>query len=129
VKPSALALLVLVAAVYLAPEHLAKAGYSLPALEYSAHGVESACLWLILMLHYWRDPAAVVCAWGAAESMMRPLCRLALPLDRAPLLEHGQMLCEAAYGYQMGWVSVSVACVVAVCAVDWPRMGAAWQSR
>ena len=74
---------------------------SLRAWEYAAEGTQAAALWLIvlvLLLPYRRArlPAAAVCAYGATEAALRPICRLMFPMDRPPAVPAPEGLCAAA---------------------------------
>lgn len=112
--PPAVPLMLLVAAIYFGPEYMAQGmGATRGALEYISAGTEAAALWLLLLLWCWGTGAAVICAWAAMEALQRPLCRLMLPLDRAPRLADGQTLCEAAVGMHMTWFSLAAAAGVA----------------
>jgi hypothetical protein len=112
--PRDVPLLVLVTAIYFGPEWMAAGtGATRGALEYISAGTEAAALWLLLLLWCWGTSAAAVCAWAAMEALQRPLCRLMLPLDRAPVLADGQTLCEAAVGLHMTWLSLAAAAGVA----------------
>lgn len=85
-QAAALAVL-FVAFVYFAPEHAAALLRASPAaMDYVAGGAESAVLWAALMALRWGKDESVGCAWAGCEAAMRPTCRLALPLDHAPLL-------------------------------------------
>lgn len=98
--------LMLLAGAHLLPEHLSAAGLGTQAaLEFIAYGVESSALWgAVLMLAC--GPMRYVAAWGLAESLARAGCRAALPLDRAPGLQPGQMLCDAAAGWPVSLLSL-----------------------
>lgn len=112
--PTAAALTVLAACTYWGPEHIAAiTGGSHAATAYIAHGLEAAGLWLLLLVITWRRPASIVCAWGAAEALMRVGCRISLPLDRAPALQPGETLCQAAWGRHAEWISTLAAAAVA----------------
>lgn len=108
------ALLALVALVYFLPERLpGMVGGTQAAWEYVAYGTEAAAVWAVLGVLLRRTPAVVVCTWATFEALQRPLCRLMLPMDRAPRLPPGQTLCEAAVGAPMAWVGFAAAAMVA----------------
>lgn len=107
------ALLVLVAAVYYGPEHLAAATRSShAAMAYVAAGAESAALWALLAGMLWRTPAAAPCVWGLVEAVQRPLCRLMLPMDAPPKLAPSQTMCDAATGLPVSWLGFALAGLV-----------------
>lgn len=109
---------VFVALVCLAPEHVARRlGQSVAALDFAAHGAETAALWLGYAVFWARrrwDSLSVVAVWAAYEALLRPACRLALPMDRAPQLLPGQTLCEAAAGTWTTPAGLLLAAVVAL---------------
>lgn len=113
VGAAAIACAMLLLAVHLLPEHLAATGLGTQAaLEYIAYGIESAALWgaaLVLA----PGPLRYVAAWGIAESAARAGCRAALPLDRAPALQPGQTLCDAAAGWPVSLLSLVAALLLA----------------
>lgn len=99
--------------VHFAPEHLAEwLHQSQAAWEVVAYGTEAALLWLIVGLMVSSMPARFVALWAFFESAQRPVCRLALPMDRAPRLAEGQTLCDAALGINTAWLSVPAALFV-----------------
>lgn len=99
------ALLALAALVYLLPEHLpGLVGGTHAAWAGVSYGIEAGILWALAGLMLPR--AAWVCAWACCEALQRSLCRLALPMDRAPKLADWHTVCEAATGLPMGWVSL-----------------------
>jgi hypothetical protein len=115
------ALLVLVLAVHVMPEHLAELlGQSEGAWTYVAHGIEAAALWLTIGVMIRSMPVLAVSTYGAMEGLQRAACRLALPMDRAPSLAQGQTLCDAATGTPVSLMSL-VAAVVVVVLVDTER--------
>lgn len=124
--------LILLVGVHLVPERLAAAGLGTQAaMEYIAYGIESAALWLAIFLGcgWLREVgqrvgrvddimgAATILryasAWGGAEGAERAGCRAALPLDRAPLLQPGQTLCDAAFGWPVSLLSLAAALLLA----------------
>ena len=117
--PAAALLLLLVGALYWAPDHVADmAGWRPAAVDYVAAGMEAALAWLGAAVVCWRYTgprgtrpwrAGVPVAAGAmVEASMRSGCRLMLPMDR-PLTIGDMTTCEAAMGMHMTWVSVVVA--------------------
>lgn len=113
-------LLLLLVAVHFAPEHLAQAmGHSQAAWEGVAYGLEAAGLWGTFLAAAWQcRPGtaawAAVAAYGAAESLLRPACRLAFPMTGPPpYVAPGQTLCELAYGPEVAWLSIGAAALVA----------------
>lgn len=105
-----LALLVVAVGVYFAPEVLPIVfGGTRGAWEYVATGAEAAFLWSVVFFFVNRFEARAVAAWGVFEALQRPVCRLAFPMDRAPHLDSGQNLCDAAFGVPMSALSVLAA--------------------
>ena len=109
-------LLLLVGALYWAPEHLANAvGWRVGAVEYVASGAEAALAWAAVAVVCWRrvgpggarswQAGVPVAVWACSEAVMRAWCRLLLPMDR-PLTIGAMTTCEAAMGMHMTWVSV-----------------------
>lgn len=85
------------------------------AWEYVFTGVETTALWLAVAVML---PRAIkplwwaglcVCAYGVFESIQRPICRLAFPMDAPP--PGGGYLCD------MAGVSTSALSMLAVCLV------------
>lgn len=90
-------LLLIAALAHIAPEAIASHyGGSIRAWEYVATGTEAAALWLAVaaLSRHW--PVWAVCAYGVFESIQRPICRLMLPMDKAPELKPGQFVCDVA---------------------------------
>lgn len=118
------ALLLLAAAVELLPEHLAAwRDQSQSAWDSLFAGVRSVGLWLTVgvpLLGYTarrpmaRRAALAVCTWGAAEAILRPGCRLLLPMDRRPAIPPGGDVCTAA---DMPWWYGLTPLAAAMCAV------------
>ncbi len=118
----AAALLLCALLAHILPETLAaQVGGTRAAWEFVGYGVEATALWLAVASLAWRVPGWwaripiwAVCLYGVFESVQRPICRLALPMDRAPKLEPGQFLCDAA-----GWRTedLSFAAILLVAAV------------
>ena len=112
---SAEALLLIVAAVHLAPLHVAGlTGGSHAAWETVGFGVESFILWAwVGMTRAALDLVArAISTWAAGESMQRAACRLMLPMDRKPALGPGQNLCDAATGLPVSLISLAALAIV-----------------
>lgn len=120
--------LLVVAALYWLPEHIAHAlSISPAAVGYVASGIEAGMLWCGAMLLTWGRPESVVFAWAANEAAMRPICRLGLPMDRAPDLPANVSMCHAAYGPGFEIVSYGlVAAVLIYVAATGARTRMAW---
>lgn len=88
-------------------------GGSDAAWAYVCFGIECAALWCLAFLHVQPMAARLICSWGIFEALQRPVCRLAFPMDHAVKLEHGQNLCDAAYGLPMGLLSIVLALFLA----------------
>jgi len=117
------ALLLLAGVAHLAPMHIAALlAQSQAAWEYVGYAVESAVLWLLLAAFTRTMAIQAVAAWGAMEAAQRAGCRLALPMDRAPSLQAGQNLCDAATGLPMTYVSAAAALFVACIAQEAQRV-------
>lgn len=103
------ALLLLGAAVYLLPEHLAAAGLGTPAaLAYMAYGLESTGAWLLVLVLLWRTPAVPVLLWLIYEAAARWVCRSALSLHVPP--PRDTTMCSAAFGHDTpSWVGLLIA--------------------
>lgn len=102
-----IAALLLIGSVHeLLPERVAQwLGQSEAAWDFVAHGGLTACLWgacaVLLAGYTMRRPSArraalAVCTWGAVEALLRPGCRLLLPMDRRPDIPPGGDVCSAA---------------------------------
>lgn len=107
-------LLLLAVAAQLAPEHAARwCGQSLAAWDYVLQGVQACALWLAVgaFLRGWVVQG--VAAYGATESALRPICRLAYPMHAPPPVPRGVPLCEAAWGPSAAWLSLAAAAGVA----------------
>lgn len=106
-------MLLLVAAVaHIAPEALPG---SVRAWEYVGTGVEATALWLAVAAllpgrGLPRLGGLAVCAYGVFESIQRPVCRLAFPMDAPP--PHGGFLCDMA-GVPTSALSMLAVCMVA----------------
>lgn len=50
---------------------------------------------------------------GFFETIQRPICRLAFPLDKAPVLKEGQNLCDAATGLPLSLIGFIAALFIA----------------
>jgi len=94
------ALLLVAALAHLAPAALSVYfGGTEAAWQYACYGVEACALWLCvaaMLRGALRWTGWSVCAYGVFESVQRPMCRLLLPMDRAPNLPDGVNLCDAA---------------------------------
>ncbi len=116
---AAACLAALLAAVHLLPEHLAQwLDHSQKAWESVAYGIEAAILWLYVGAAARVVSLQAVAAWGATEGGMRGLCRVALPMDRPPVLPEGRNLCDVATGLPASWVSLAAALLVACIAQE-----------
>ena len=90
--------LLLAAACCVLPDVLSAAvGGTRAAWDYVGTGVQGACLWCFAFIVLQRFEARLICAWAMFESLQRPVCRLAFPMDRPVKLEDGQNLCDAAF--------------------------------
>jgi hypothetical protein len=107
------ALLLLGAAVHLAPEHLAEAGLGTQqALEIVAYGFDATVAWLVVTAMLARTAAWPVALWLAFESLQRGVCRVALPLHTKP--PPNATLCESAFGTSIpSWLGLIVAALCA----------------
>lgn len=113
------AMLIIVAALYWLPSHVAEAlGWHAPAVEYVVGRLEAAALWLVVAgLVAWRPwsrPAAPVVLWAAAEAGIGAVARLALPMC-CPLTRDARPLAVQAWGPGAEWISA----VLAAGAVWW----------
>jgi hypothetical protein len=107
-------LALLVAVLYLGPEHLAGAtDMRQGAIEYVAAGIEAAALWAACAWLFWGRYASAVCMWAASEAYMRTSCRLQLPMNAPVQIPDDQTLCTAIYGPAAFWVSMLMACCAA----------------
>lgn len=101
--------LLLVGLAHWAPEMLsALMGGTVAAWDYVMQGAVAAGLWLAVGAGATHWSVRAVCVYGAIEAAQRPLCRMAFPMDRPPMLG-GQTMCEAAYGVSLGWLGVLAA--------------------
>lgn len=95
------ALLLIAALSNFAPALIAGvSGGSVRAWEYVFTGLESAALWwlaacLLNRTQRWSMAGLCVCLYGLFESIQRPVCRLAFPMDKAPDIGNAS-LCTAA---------------------------------
>lgn len=96
-----------------APENFARLVGSVGAWYYVFHGVEASALWLLACTLSTRTEWRAVCVYAAVEAAMRPVCRLALPMDVKPPVPEGSTLCEVAIGFPAGLVSALAALAVA----------------
>lgn len=119
------ALLALTAGVEMLPGHIAHWRAESPAAwDYVAAGARSAGLFIMLGLlfigytvrrPFCRLAALCICAWGTTESVLRPVCRLMLPMDRPPQIQPPRGLCSAAG--MPWWYDVTPLAAVACTAV------------
>ena len=120
---TAAAVLVLLAAAHLLPEHLARwLGQSQAALEYMTYAIEAAALWAAVAVTSRLIAVQAAATWGAMESLQRAACRAAFPLDRPPPKIPGENLCDTALGLPMSWASLAVALFVALVAQEAQRV-------
>lgn len=106
-------LLVLVALLHYAPEHVAAiAGGTEAAWAYVASGIEACALWFAVGLSSRAVAVRAVAAWGAFESFERAACRLAFPMNYPPRVG-GQNLCSVATGMDTQWLGFLAALFVA----------------
>lgn len=111
------ALLFAALVVHILPEHLAELlSQSAAAWHYVAYGLEAALLWLAVGVGAQSVAVQAVAAYGAMEGAQRAVCRIALPMDSAPVLAQGQTLCDAATGLPVSFSSLIAAAVVVVVA-------------
>lgn len=82
------------------------------------YGFEAAVLWLVIGAGARWVSLQAVAAWGATEGGMRAMCRLALPMDRPPVLPAGRNLCDVVTGLPASWVSLAAALLVACIAQE-----------
>lgn len=119
---SAGALIALLAAAHLVPEHLARLlGHSQAAWEYVLFAAEATVLWLAVGASTRLVSLQAAAAWGAMEGSQRAACRLALPMDAPPPKVPGLTLCDAATGLPMSWASLVAALFVACVAQEAQR--------
>jgi hypothetical protein len=110
---NAAALLLLAGIAHLAPEHMATLlGHSVKAWELVARGVEGLALWALVgsLMRSW--PVWLVAGYCMLESAQMAVCRLAQPMDKAPILKAGEDLCTAA-GWGVGYFSPVVLSAIA----------------
>ena len=126
-------LLALAVAAAFLPEVLpALLGGTRSAWFYVLSGMEAGALWFAVgsllavsqMPRHAMTAARCVCAWGAFESVQRPMCRLAFAMDRPPTLPEGKNLCDVATGLPMSWVSVVAALFLAALVQEFERVSA-----
>lgn len=107
------AMLIIVAALYWLPTHVADAlGWQLRAMEYVVGRIELAALWIVVALAMacrpWARPAAPVAVWAAAEAGIGAAARLALPMC-CPLTSDARPLAVQAWGPAAEWASAAMA--------------------
>lgn len=114
------ALLIVLAMAHLLPCHLVDlVGGSIGAVESVCYAFEATALylWVSTKVRPGEVGTAALVAWGASESLQRGACRLMLPMDRKPVLEPGQNVCDAATGWpisQIGLASIAIIVMVLV---------------
>lgn len=113
-------LILLIALGHLLPGVLAALfNHSQAAWESVGYGIESGGLWAYvsgkrdLALPGQQTTFSLLCLWGYFESLQRPICRLAFPMDRPPKLLPNQNLCDAATGLPLTYLSLLLALFVA----------------
>jgi hypothetical protein len=107
------ALLAIAILAHFAPEFVADlTNGSIRAWEYVFGGVETTALWLFAGASA-AGAFRALAAYGAMESAAKPMCRLAFPMDRAPIIPPGAMLCDVALGAPTVWFSCAAAFIVA----------------
>lgn len=129
-------LLVAGAAHEMLPERIAQwRSESEAAWDFVAAGAMLACLWAVIGLllagytsrhQIARQAAAAVCTWGVVEALLRPGCRLLLPMDRRPDIPSGGDVCTAAGMPAWGYLTPLAAglCAIAVArliSARWPQ--------
>lgn len=115
-------LLPLAALVHLGPEALGLMGVpNWRAWQYVGYGAEASFLWALIgrwvragSSHpYVSAAGTATCVGGCMESLLRPMCRLALPMDRYPA-DAGVSLCRQA-GFETAHLTPVWAMVAALC--------------
>lgn len=120
---TAAAVLLLLAAAHLMPEHLARwLGHSQAAWEYVFFALEAATLWAAVGVASRLIAVQAAAAWGAMESVQRAACRLSFSMEQPPPKIPGQNLCDTALGLPMSWASLAVALLVALIAQEAQRV-------
>jgi hypothetical protein len=86
------------------------------AWEYVCYGIEASFLWALLGIvlsnsAYIKKPKYKIiinffCLFGFFESIQRPVCRLAFPMNIPPVLLPGQNLCDAATGLPLSFLGL-----------------------
>lgn len=107
---NAVGLLLFVVVIHFGPQAM----QGVKAWEYVAYGFEAAVLWGVVLLLARDTWVRLISAWALFESLERPICRLAFPMDSAPKLEPGQTLCDAALGFSANLISILVALTIAM---------------
>lgn len=125
----AAALLLLLAAAHLLPEHLpALLGGTHAAWDYVVSSAEKASLWACgfalapllsqrFMFHVKHPKTAIrlVCVWGFVENAQRAACRPVFPMDRPPPRPPpGDNLCDLATGLPFSLLSLVAALTLVV---------------
>lgn len=98
--------------------------HSTLAWETVMYGIETTALWLLAAFYLvgrkgWQLTVAV-CGYGVFESVQRPLCRLAFPMDKRLILGPGEYLCDKA-----GWSTSELSAIAALAVLS----VIAWKAR
>lgn len=107
-------LLFIAVLAHLSPEPIAVVlGHSTLAWETVMYGIEATALWLFAAWHLKAKAGFVLtgalCGWGVFESVQRPLCRLAFPMNERLVLAPGEFLCDKA-----GWQTSELSAIAAL---------------
>lgn len=101
-------------------------GHSRAAWAYVLQGVEASILWLaaasLMPAGIYYLAAQPVAAYGAIEGSLRAVCRVSLPMDRAPRVPSGENLCDAVFGWPVSWLSLVAALFVAILTMELHRV-------
>lgn len=108
-KALAWGLLILAAVTHLVPDWTAFP----KAVFYILRGYEGFFLFLVIGVLARSREVWIACAYGMLEEGETAACRLALPLDKTPVVEALQGLCGQGW-YQWGPAVVALICVVLI---------------